>query len=73
MFVVRVGAIAALLRPPDVGVSFGFHEQALDRGLLQQGQRHLSGERVPLRERLVLVERVVRHGQALDAGHCKRI
>lgn len=68
---VCVGPIATLRRPMHVGVSLHFDKQAFHCGLLWQHQGHFSSQGVPLRKRVVLIQRVVRNRQALDGGHCR--
>lgn len=61
--------VAVSLGPAHLRVPLGFDEQGLSRGLLQQHQCHFPTDRVPLGKRVVLVERLVSHREALHRGH----
>lgn len=69
----RIGTIvivrARARAPAHIGASFQFDEEGIDLGRFQQDQSYFASDRVPLRERPVLVHSLDLHRKALNGRH----
>lgn len=63
-------AIARLLAPTYIGVPFALDEKGIDGGLFHQDQSYFPSDRVPFRERPVIVDFLAGHREALNRRHC---